>query len=112
MESSPPPRVQISARDLADRRARGEAVTIVDVREPDELAIARFPGALHIPLALLPLRLAELPADRALVLACHHGARSMRALQFLQGRGYQNVQNLEGGIDAWSRDVDPQVARY
>lgn len=84
---------------------------MIDVREADELAIARFPAAVHIALATLPLRFAELPAG-PLVMACHHGGRSMHALEFLRAHGRTDVQNLEGGIDAWARDVDPKVARY
>ncbi len=104
--------VDLSARELAQRLARGDDLLLVDVREASELAVARFPNALHVPLATVPLRLADLPTDRTIVLACHHGGRSMRALQFLRSRGYTALLNLEGGIDAWSRDVDPSVRRY
>ncbi|MFM8558333.1 MAG: rhodanese-like domain-containing protein [bacterium] len=105
-------RGRITARELSQRLQQGDDLLLVDVREADELAIARFPHALHIPLATVPLRLAELPTDRTIVLACHHGGRSMQALQFLKARGYTTLLNLEGGIDAWSRDVDRAVARY
>lgn len=105
-------RGRITARELSQRLQQGDDLLLVDVREADELAIARFPHALHIPLATVPLRLAELPTDRTIVLACHHGGRSMQALQFLKARGYTALLNLEGGIDAWSRDVDRAVARY
>lgn len=105
-------RGRITARELSQRLQQGDDLLLVDVREAAELAIARFPDALHIPLTTIPLRLAELPAERTIVLACHHGGRSMQALQFLKGRGYTTLLNLEGGIDAWSRDVDPTVKRY
>ena len=60
----------------------------------------------------VPLRLADLPTDRTIVLACHHGGRSMQALRFLRAHGYTRLLNLDGGIDAWSCDVDPTVPRY
>ncbi|MEY4374237.1 MAG: hypothetical protein RL760_403 [Candidatus Eisenbacteria bacterium] len=104
--------VDLSVRELAQRLERGDDLLIVDVREASELAVARFPNALHVPLATVPLRLAELPTDRTLVLACHHGGRSMRALQFLRSRGYTDLLNLDGGIDAWAREVDPAMRRY
>lgn len=104
--------VDITARELAQRLERGDDLLLVDVREASELAVAKFPNALHIPLALVPLRLAELPTDRTIVLACHHGGRSMRALQFLRSRGYTDLRNLDGGIDAWACEVDPSLRRY
>ena len=108
----PATRSDVSARELADALARGDDVLIVDVREPFELAIARFPGALHVPLGTLPARAQELPATRTLVLACHKGTRSQRALELLRERGFTRLQNLTGGIDAWSREVDSTVPRY
>ena len=87
-------------------------MVIVDVREPFELAIASFPNALHVPLGTLPLRTGELPTSGTLVLACHRGSRSRKALELLAGRGFTQLKNLSGGIDAWSREVDPQVPTY
>ena len=92
--------------------SRGEKLLVVDVREAFELQIAKFPDALHVPLAQVPAKLTELPTDRMLVMACHVGVRSMRALEFLKSKGYTQVRNLKGGIDAWSREVDPAVQRY
>jgi adenylyltransferase/sulfurtransferase len=104
---------QMSVRDLADRLARGEDLILVDVREPHELALARFPGApLHVPLRAVPVRAAELPRDRMLVLACQKGIRSQRALEILRELGFTRLKNLAGGIDAWSREVDSSVPRY
>jgi len=102
----------VSARELAGLLARGEDVVIVDVREPFELEIAAFPGALHVPLGQIPARAGELPATSTLVLACHRGQRSQKALEILRGRGFTRLRNLTGGIDAWSREVDPAVPRY
>ena len=85
---------------------------LIDVREPHECEIARIPGARLIPLDTLPARLHELDSSREIVLHCHHGQRSMRALEFLQQSGFRKLKNLRGGIDAWSREVDPTVPRY
>ena len=105
-------KADISVRELAEALSRGDDVQIVDVREAHELAIARFPSALHVPLGTLPARVKELPTSRTLVLACHHGQRSQRALEWLRAQGFTRLQNLTGGIDAWSREVDSTVPRY
>jgi adenylyltransferase/sulfurtransferase len=104
--------VEITVKELAEWLSRGENLLVVDVREAFELQIAKFPDALHVPLAQVPAKLPELPTDRMLVMACHVGVRSMRALEFLKSKGYTRVRNLKGGIDAWSREVDPAVPRY
>jgi len=102
---------EIGARDLKALLDRGE-VTLVDVREPHEAAIARVAGSVLIPLRTLPDRLSELDRGREIVLMCHHGQRSQRALDLLRESGFVKLKNLRGGIDAWSRDVDSAVARY
>jgi len=104
--------LEITVRELSDRLARGDDLLLVDVREPHELAIARFPGAVHVPLRAVAARAAELPRDRLLVLTCHKGIRSMRALEILRELGFSRLKNLAGGIDAWSREVDSGVPRY
>ncbi|HTM57000.1 MAG TPA: molybdopterin-synthase adenylyltransferase MoeB [Candidatus Udaeobacter sp.] len=103
---------EIGARELEARRARGEDFVLVDVREPHEYRLARIDGAVLIPLGALPERVAELDRGRDIVLHCHHGVRSMRALEFLRGAGFTRLKSLRGGIEAWSREVDPAVPRY
>jgi len=103
---------EIDARELEASRARGEDVVIVDVREPHERRIARIDGALAIPLGELPARAGELDPARPIVLYCHHGVRSLRALEFLRQSGFRRLKSLRGGIEAWSREVDPAVPRY
>jgi len=107
-----PAGLEISARALAEARARAGGPMLVDVREPLEWAIGRIEGARHIPLGSLAARLEELPRDRDVVLYCHHGVRSLRALEFLRSAGFPRTRSLAGGIDAWSREVDPAVSRY
>jgi rhodanese-related sulfurtransferase len=85
---------------------------LLDVREDWEYAYCHIAGSLHIPMAAIPDRIASLDPARATVLICHHGVRSHRVAIYLQGRGFQNLFNLEGGIDAWAARVDPAMPRY
>jgi adenylyltransferase/sulfurtransferase len=103
---------EVSAPELSRRLERGDDVTLIDVREPHEFEICRLPGAALIPLGSLPERMGEMDTSRDLVLFCHHGIRSMRALEMLHQAGFRKLRSLRGGIDAWSREVDPAVPRY
>ena len=103
---------ETTPRDLADRVRRGDAIDLIDVREPYEWRIARIDGARLIPLGQLASAVQEIPRDRDIVLYCHHGFRSRTAAEFLVERGFRRVWNLSGGIDRWSTDVDPTVATY
>ena len=106
--------VQTSASDYARRRAAGETMTLVDVRREDEVATAAIEGALWIPLDELEARIGELLAakDEPIVIHCHHGGRSEKAVRLLLERGFATAENLDGGIEAWSLTVDPSVPRY
>jgi len=96
--------------------ARGEPLVLLDVREPWEVAVAAIdlPGATTrlMPMRDVPSRLGELDPAQPVVCFCHHGARSAQVVAFLERAGFASPYNLAGGIDAWSRDVDPGVARY
>jgi rhodanese-related sulfurtransferase len=85
---------------------------VLDVRENWELAAARLPGTLDIPMMQIPQRLAELPRDRAIVVMCHGGMRSLKVAQFLVENGFSRVANLAGGIHAWACEVDPATGTY
>jgi rhodanese-related sulfurtransferase len=85
---------------------------LLDVREPWEVAICALPGSTFIPMREIPARAGELDPARPIVCLCHHGMRSMQVAAFLEHRGFTNVSNLAGGIDAWSRDVDPGCPTY
>ena len=87
-------------------------VTLLDVREPWEVATAAVPGATLMPMGEVPGRRGELDAQQVIVVMCHGGARSAEVAQYLAGSGFEQVFNLAGGIDAWSRDVDPTIPRY
>jgi rhodanese-related sulfurtransferase len=105
--------MNITPRELKDRLEKGEVLRLIDVREPDEWAVARLPGAELIPLGEFQRRApVELEPGEEIVLYCHHGMRSARAQGFLKAQGHANVLNLTGGIDAWSIQVDPAVPRY
>jgi molybdopterin/thiamine biosynthesis adenylyltransferase/rhodanese-related sulfurtransferase len=103
---------EIEPATLSSRLASGDALEIVDVREPHEWAIARIDGARLIPLASLESRLGELPAEAEIVVHCKAGGRSAQAVRRLRAAGFKRVWNLAGGIARWSRDVDPSVPSY
>lgn len=102
----------VSAGELATLLATGSGPLLLDVREPSEAAIATLPAAVLIPLAELPDRLGELPAHDPIVVYCHRGVRSARALGMLETAGFTGARHLAGGIDAWSIEIDPEVPRY
>jgi adenylyltransferase/sulfurtransferase len=102
----------IEAQELASRIAAGEAVHLLDVREPHELEIARLPGSQLIPLGQLAARLSELDSADEMVVFCKGGTRSARALELLVSAGFRKVKNLKGGINAWAREVDPSIPLY
>ncbi len=87
---------------------------LLDVRQPEEFAIASLPGAKLIPLNEIPQRLGELEEwkNGATVVYCHHGMRSANAIGWLRQQGFENLSNLSGGIDLWSTEVDSNVPRY
>ena len=107
-------RIEITVEELARWREEGRPFDLLDVREPHEFRIASLEAAELVPLRDLPGRIESFrsDADRPLVVHCHHGMRSLRAVQLLRSRGVDRAVNLAGGIDAWSREVDPTVPRY
>ncbi|CAM9942597.1 unnamed protein product [Discosporangium mesarthrocarpum] len=106
--------VQTSASAFASRRAAGEDPFLLDVRRADERETASIEGAHWIPLDELEARIGELipVKDQPLVVHCHHGGRSEKAVRLLLERGFSRAENLDGGIEAWSLTVDPSVPRY
>ncbi|CAN5516710.1 molybdopterin-synthase adenylyltransferase MoeB [soil metagenome] len=102
----------IDVQELHAKLTAGERPTLLDVREMFEDEIARIDGRMLIPLGELPQRLQEIPCAGEVIVYCHSGVRSAHATQVLRQAGFERVYNLAGGIDAWSREVDPAVARY
>jgi rhodanese-related sulfurtransferase len=94
--------------------AAPEAPLLLDVREPWEFAICHLEGSRLLPMGQLAAAVAsgELPRDREIVVICHHGIRSRQVAMYLDYQGYQRVINLQGGVDAWARDVDRQMPTY
>lgn len=90
----------------------GDGVVLLDVREPQEIAAAALAGAVWIPMNQVPQRLHELDRASPTVVMCHIGGRSRRVAEYLAARGFSQVFNLAGGIDAWSQEVDAAVPRY
>jgi adenylyltransferase/sulfurtransferase len=103
---------EVTARDLKSEWDKNAELLVIDVREPHEYEIAHIDGAVLIPLAELPTRLGELDGHREIVTHCHHGARSLKALEILKAAGFSKVRSLRGGIDAWAVNVDPSLPRY
>ena len=103
--------MHIEPRMLASWLREGPLL-LLDVREDWEVAVSAFPDALHVPMREIPTRVDELPVDQPIVCICHHGARSAQVAMFLQHRGFEQVYNLAGGIDAWAIEVDATIPRY
>jgi len=103
---------EMSPHELKRRMDSGESFELIDVREPFEYEIARIDGAKLIPLGEISERLGELCEEQTIVVHCHSGKRSAEAARLLQQRGFANVYNLEGGIDAWSDQIDRNVPKY
>ena len=90
-----------------------EPPLLLDVRELAELLVARIEGALHMPMGDVPTRAnQELDPDAHIVVVCHHGVRSLNVTQWLRQQGFEKVQSMRGGIDRWSREIDPSVPTY
>jgi adenylyltransferase/sulfurtransferase len=102
----------IEPRELSSLLNAGESVVVIDVREPYEWNIARIPGARLMPLDTIPEAATGLDHEANIVAYCHHGVRSAMAARDLLAAGFRHVRNLVGGIDRWSRDVDPRTPRY
>ena len=104
--------LEISPADAARLRSEGRT-RFLDVREPVEVATAAIAGSMTIPMGDIPARAhQELDPDERLVVFCHAGVRSLNVTVWLRNQGFDNVQSMSGGIDAWSRAIDPAVPRY
>lgn len=106
--------LEISVRDLKDRLDKGDDIFILDIREANELDVAKINHDLHIPMGQLSARHGELAPhkDKDIVVLCRSGSRSMRCVQFLRANGYSSALNLQGGILAWADEIDNSVQKY
>ena len=97
-------------KSLLDAR---QGVTVLDVREPWEYEVAKIVNSKHIAMGDIPARFnQELDPEDHIVVVCHHGVRSMNVTAWLRQQGFEKVQSLQGGIDRWSRQIDPSVPIY
>ena len=109
---------EVTPRQVHDALEAGgdgdEAFVLLDVREPAEVAAASIAAATVVSMGEVKSRLSELEeyADDRVVVMCHHGARSLQVTAFLRQQGFDHVHSMAGGIDLWSRDIDPDVPRY
>jgi rhodanese-related sulfurtransferase len=105
---------EITAPELSSKLANGNPskIVLLDVRELWEYETAKIDGSTLVPMGEIPSRLQELDPEAHIVTICHAGVRSMNVAVWLRNQGLEQVQSLRGGIDAWSREVDPKVPRY
>ena len=102
----------VTPKGLKARLDRHEPVVLLDVREHWEAALCRLEHSIHIPIEELEHRTDELDSQEEIVVYCHHGVRSAAVADYLRGLGFARVKNLDGGLDGWARDVDPEMRRY
>jgi rhodanese-related sulfurtransferase len=103
----------ITPLEVKEKLDRSDSFRLIDVREPNEYAYARIEGAELLPLSRAQEWVGDLPDNQELVIMCHHGSRSAQVASFLADqRGLTNIANMLGGIDEWSRLIDPSVPRY
>lgn len=104
---------ELTPQEFLDRRNGGEMMTLLDVREDWEVALAPVPtDTVHIPMGEIEGRLGELDPHKETVVICRSGGRSAQVAQFLEHQGFAKVFNLAGGILAWSRVIDPRIPQY
>lgn len=112
-EATPVSLPEITPTELKRRLDAGEKITVLDVREPHEQKIATIAGtSTSIPMGEIPARMQELNENDEIVVYCRSGNRSARVVEFLQDSGFEHVWNLQGGIRAWSDEIDPSVTKY
>jgi len=104
---------EIPATELKVKLDAKEPLVILDVREPWEYAAAHIDGSKHMPMGEVPARShQELDSEEHIVVICHHGVRSLNVAHWLRQQGFEKAQSLQGGIDHWSRTIDPKVPVY
>jgi rhodanese-related sulfurtransferase len=103
---------EITVAELKQRLERGEKLLLVDVRELWEYEVCRIEGSKLIPMGTIPANLQALDVEEDVICYCHHGQRSLDVAIWLRRQGVEGAKSLAGGIDRWSREVDPSVPRY
>ena len=105
---------QLNPRELANWLAATDRTkpVLLDVREPWEFQVCHIEDSVHIPMSAVPTNFDSLDSNAAIVVICHHGARSLQVANFLQSNGFENLYNLNGGVAAWAQVVDPTMPTY
>lgn len=98
--------IHIHPLDVYERMKRGQRLQIIDVREPGEVATGKIPGAKNIPLGQIPMRMNEIDPSRETVMVCRSGNRSAIACEFLMSAGFTRIENMLGGMNAWSWEME------
>ena len=101
----------ISTQELNDLFNKKSDFTLLDVRENEEIAIAKIQSSTHIPMGQIVDRLDEIDKNKPVIVMCHSGGSSARVCGYLEDNGY-DATNLSGGINSWSINVDPSVPQY
>jgi adenylyltransferase/sulfurtransferase len=105
--------LNITPAELKARFHRRDKFRLIDVREADEWAVARLPDAELLPMSQFQQQgINQLSPEEDIVVYCHHGVRSGRVQAYLNSKGFADVKNLAGGIDAWAVQIDPAMKRY
>ncbi|MEM6365172.1 MAG: rhodanese-like domain-containing protein [Planctomycetota bacterium] len=114
MSSTSEPALEVSVTEVKQMQDASTDFLLLDVRNPDEYELCRIEGSMLLPMGELMDRIGEIEEhrDRPSVVHCHHGGRSMQVTQFLRQKGFSHVQNMAGGIESWSLEVDSAVPRY
>lgn len=103
----------MTVRELKARLdASGGKPLILDVRENWETRLCALPNSTFISMGQIPARIADLDAEREIVVVCHHGVRSLQVAYYLANQGFKKLYNLQGGVDAWAREIDPAMHKY
>src|SRR5712691_5200168 len=103
--------MEVTASETAELLKHGK-IKLLDVRTPEEYAIASVPGSVLIDQALAQEIMQTWPKETAIVTMCHHGMRSLDATAYLRGHGFMNTRSMSGGIDAWADQIDSSIQRY
>jgi len=99
----------------AEKQLSSKRAVLLDVREPEEFAVARLENSVLMPMQSIPpqvQRVEQMADENTLLVLCHHGVRSLQVVAWLRGQGIENCYSVTGGIDRWSRELDPAVPRY
>jgi rhodanese-related sulfurtransferase len=99
----------------ARNQLAGKQAVVLDVREPEEFALAHLENSVLMPMQSIPpqlQRIEQMADEDTLLVLCHHGVRSLQVVAWLRGQGIENCYSITGGIDRWSHELDPSVPRY